>query len=220
VTSRRRLGWLGPAIAVTGLAVGAIAVWYWRSAQPVPGESIDRIACSSAGERAVFEIRHELGGERAFVELRRGDDLVWQALIPPYAGGRGRPALACGPTAVTVRVERSGRAEVFGFSTTTGDKIGGYRLAPEHEPNHVEPNGPITLTDHVRSYEIVGGPGWHQLIAVDLASGEGLWKTDLGPDPVSDGGVDRARVWLKQGARERSFTPESGRESPVTKSDK
>jgi hypothetical protein len=223
----RRLGWIGPAIVIVGLAIGGVAVWYWREVQPVPGEEIDRIPCAELGGDGggTFIVRSEQGGDRSFLEEHAGspfsgDHVVWQALIPHYAGSRGRPAIACSHGTVTVRVERSGRAEVFGFATSDGEKIGGYRLATEHEPIHVEPTGPITLTDHVRSYEIVGGPGWHQLIAVDLASGQGLWKVDLGPEPVGDGGVAEHAVWIRQGSRERAFSPQTGRESPVTRSDK
>ena len=212
----KRLGWLGPAIVIFGLAIGGLAVWYWRHVQPVPGGEIDRIACGDG----TLVLRAEQGGERSFVEMHRGDELAWQALIPHYAGSHGRPAAACSRTTITVRIERGGRAEVFGFEIGSGEKIGGYRLASEREPIHVEPQGPITLTDHQRSYEVVGGAGWHQLIAVDLATGQGLWKVDLGAEPVTDGGVDARGVWLRQGARERTFTPESGRESPVTQTDK
>ena len=212
----RRLGWLGPAIVIVGLAVALAAVWYWRHAEPVPGDTIDEIDC--AGGKLV--VRGEQGGDRSFVELHAGGELKWQALIPHYAGTRGRPAVACGSEVITVRVERSGRAEVFGFAVGNGQKAGGYRLATEREPIQVEPTGPITLTDHRRSYEIVGGAGWHQLIAVDLTSGTGLWKAELGPEPVTEGGVSEGRVWIRQGARERTFDPETGRESPVTQSDK
>jgi hypothetical protein len=211
----RRLGWIGPAIVLVGIA-GAIAMtWFWRASEPVPGDTIDELDC--AGGKLV--VRAERGGDRAFVEMHAGNELKWQGLIPHYPGSRGRPAVACGSDVVTVRVERGGRAEVFGFAVASGQKAGGYRLATEHEPIHVEPTGPITLTDHRRSYEIVGGAGWHQLIAVDLSSGEGVWKADLGPDPVTDGGLHDARVWIRQGARERTFDPETGRESPVTRSD-
>jgi hypothetical protein len=189
-----------------GLAIGGLAVWYWLHARPEPGDEIDRLDCGGA----TLVVRSERGGERAFVEFVAGADTRWQALIPPYAGSHGRPAIACGQKTVTVRVERSGRAEVFGFALSTGDKIGGYRLAVEHEPIRVEPTGPITLTDHVRSYEIVGGPGWHQLIAVDLASGQGLWKVELGPEAVTGGGVRDGTVWIQQGTNERRLSPNSG----------
>jgi hypothetical protein len=204
--TRARLGWIGPAIVMIGLAIGVVAVWYWLHARPEPGDEIDRIDCDGA----TIVVRAERGGERAFVELVAGGETLWQALIPPYAGARGRPAIACGTLSATVRVQRSGRAEVFGFALRTGDKIGGYRLAVDHEPVQVEPRGPITMTDHARSYEIVGGAGWHQLIAVDLATGQGLWKVELGPEPVTDGAVRDGAVWIRQGVRERRLVPDSG----------
>ena len=219
-----RLGWIGPVIVIAGIAVAIVMLVYWRRATPVPGDEIARIGCPLPdGDTATVVIRAERGGERSFVEVHTpphgsatADRVLWQALIPHYAGTATRPAAACGAGTISVRVERSGRAEVFGLELSSGAKLGGYRIATEHEPIRTEPTGPITLTDHVRSYEIVGGAGWHQLVAVDLASGEGLWKVDLGPDPVSDGGVAQGQVWIRQGVRERSFAAESGRESPVT----
>jgi hypothetical protein len=208
-----KLGWLGPAIVIVGAATAGVAVWYWRSVQPIAGDEIDKVPC---GAQTII-VRSELGGERSFIELRgAGDQIVWQALIPHYAGHFGRPAVACGETAATVRIERSGRAEVFGFLLQDGEKIGGFRLATEHEPIATQPTGPITLTDRVRSYEFVGGAGWHEVIAVDLPSGKGVWKVELGPDPVTDAAIEGARLRIQQGAKVRFLDSASGRDETVT----
>ena len=206
-----RMRWLGPGLFGGGAVIAAIGIWYFVHARPVPGAEIDSMRCSGA----TLVVRSEQGGDRSFIELRADGEVKWQALIPHYAGGRGRPAVACGDRTLTVRVERGGRAEVFGFDLRTGDKAGGFRLAPEHEPNHVEPTGPITLTDHVYAYEIVGGAGWHQIIKVDLASGEARWKHDLGPDPVTGGGVSvDGSPWVQQGGRKRDLASFDGSELP------
>src|SRR5580765_63769 len=129
----RRLGWLGPGIVIFGAAVAALGIWYFLHARPKAGELIDAIPLDG-GDTLI--VRAEANaGERSFVELHHGDDLVWQALIPHYAGARGRPGVAWSPIAITVRVERGGRAEVFGLMRHNAAKIGGdLRLAPEHEP--------------------------------------------------------------------------------------
>jgi hypothetical protein len=203
-----RLGWIAPAMLIAGVGVAGVAIWYWKTVQPVPGDEIDKVPCSGA----TMIVRSEIGGNRSFVELRGGgDQVIWQAFIPHYAGRFGRSAIACGETAATVRIQRSGRAEVFGFLLQNGDKIGGFRLAAEHEPLTLEPTGPITLTDHVRSYEFVGGTGWHQVIAVDLPTGKALWKVDLGPDAVSDATIEGNRLHVRQGARERFLDVLTGR---------
>jgi hypothetical protein len=131
-------------------------------------------------------------------------------MVPRYAGAKGRPAIAWGPTAMTIRVERSGRAEVFALAMRDSMKLGGFRLAPEHEPITTQATGPITLTDHVRSYEIVGGADWHQLIAVDLRTGNALWKDQLGKAPITDGAVEGGELWLQQGDKKRRFNVFSG----------
>ena len=45
---------------------------------------------------------------------------------------------------------------------------------PSTSRSRPQPQGPITLTDHVARYEIVGGADWHQLVAIDLATGKGV----------------------------------------------
>ena len=201
-----RLGWIGPAIFVIGVATAGVGVWYWRHAMPKAGGELDRIDC----EGATFVIRAEQGSDRSFLELHEGDELKWQALIPHYVGSPGRPALACSKQIVTVRIARGGRAEVFALAIGNGEKIGGYRMATDREPITTEASGPISLTDHVRSYEIVGGTGWHQLYAVDLATGEGAWKVDLGPEPVTGGAVEGKLVRIDQGNVSRFFRTADG----------
>ncbi len=215
--ARRKNGWLGITIVVVGIVVALAGTWYWRHVQPKAGDVIDTIAL---GEDRTLVVRAEDGGERSFLELTKGSELVWQALIPHYAGSRGRPAIAWGPHFVTVRVERDGKAEVWALSLDDSAKIGQYHLASEHQPIHTQPTGPITLTDHVRSYEIVGGADWHELFGVELASGKGVWQADLGPAPIDAGGVDGTTVWIRQGERERQFDGATGREEAVTHASK
>jgi hypothetical protein len=139
------------------------------------------------------------------VELRDGDVVTWQALVPHYAGHPGAPGIAWSATAVSVRVVRDGYAELFALAMHNASKLGGMRLAPEHGPITDDPASPVTLTDHVRSYEIVSGPNWHQLVAIDLGSGRALWSRELGAAPVRAGGVTQDLVWLDQGAGREFF---------------
>ena len=100
---------------------------------------------------------------------------------------------------------------MFAFLLTSAEKVGALRLAPEHEPITTQTKGPITLTDHVRSYELTGGAGWNQLVAVGLDTGKGVWKVDLGPEPVTDGGVDGSTLWLVQGGKRLTLEAATGR---------
>jgi hypothetical protein len=209
--ARTRLGWLGPAIVGIGAAVGALGVWYMVHARPSAGAVIDRIAVD---DRHALVVRAEAGGERAFVELREGDAVVWQALVPRYAGRPGAPGIAWSPTAVSVRVIRDGHAELFALSMHDASKLGGMRLAPEHGPIAEHADGPVTLTDHIRSYEVVSGPDWHQLVAIDLASGHALWARELGPAPVRTGGVADGQVWIDQGAGPHAYAALTGSDGP------
>jgi hypothetical protein len=213
--ARTRLGWLGPGIAGLGAAVGALGVWYMVHARPIAGAEIDRVAID---DRRALVVRSEVGagGDRAFIELRDGDAVVWQALVPRYGGRPGAPGIAWSPTAVSVRVIRDGHAELFALAMHDASKLGGMRLAPDHGPIAAA-DGPVTLTDHVRSYEVVSGPDWHQLVAIDLASGKALWARELGPAPVRAGGVagdgPAERVWIDQGAGPHAFMALSGKDA-------
>jgi hypothetical protein len=203
------LGWLGPVIVVAGAAVAAVGVWYVVTAKPVAGAVIDTIDIDGASS---IVVRGQDGGDHNFVEMRDGDAVRWQAFVPHYAGRPGAPGIAWSPTAVSIRIVRNGRAEVFAVASADGSKLGGLGLAPDHGPMVVQTSGPVTLTDHVRSYELVEGPDWHQLVTIDLASGKGLWKVELGARPVTDGGIAGSDVWISQGARRRSFDGATGTE--------
>ena len=113
--------------------------------------------------------------------------------------------IAFSETVVSIRIVRNQRAEIFAISMRDASKLGGLRLAPEHGPIDPAAKGPVSLTDHQRSYEIVSGPDWHQLVAIDLPSGQALWKTELGAAPITSGGVEAGNVWLMQGDQRRVF---------------
>ena len=200
--------YIGIIVVAAGAAIAAGMIWFMIHVRPEPGAVLDRITVAPNTE---IVVRAEQGTtERDFLELHENGKLKWQALIPKYAGSPGRPAIAYSPTAITVRVSRDGHAEVFAFATNSAEKIGGYRIAAVHEPVTTHPDGPITLTDHVRAYEIAAGPGWHQIAAIDLASGKGQWKRELGPALITDGGVDASGVWLVQDGKRRLFDPATG----------
>jgi len=206
---RRRLGWLGPAIVIAGVAIAGVGTWYMAAARPRVGAVIDTIRID---DRSSLVVRAEQGGDRNFVELHDGDRLVWQALVPPYAGRPGAPGIAWNQTAISVRVLRNQRAEVFALARRDAAKLGSFGLAPGQGPAVIATRGPVTLTDHARSYELVGGAGWHQLVAFDLSTGEALWKQDLGPAEIEDGGLEGGAVWLRQGAGRRAFRVIDGAE--------
>jgi outer membrane protein assembly factor BamB len=199
--------YLGPILFFTGAAIAAWMIWFVVHSRPKAGAVIDTIAVDKGVELVV---RAEDGGNRSFLELHENGHVKWQALIPHYAGAPGRPAIAWGPVAVTVRVERDGHAEVFAFSMRDAEKIGGYRVAAEHEPITTQPEGPITMSDHIRAYELAGGAGWHQLTAIDLATGKGVWKRELGPAPITDGGVDQAALWYVQDGKRKLLDAATG----------
>ena len=206
-----RLGWLGPAIVIVGVIVAALGVWYMVHARPKVGAVIDTIPIENGRSLVVLD---EAGGDRNFVELREGDKLLWQAIVPPYGGRPGAPGIAWNHVAVSVRVIRGERAEVFAISMTNGSKLGGFGLAPDHGPVIKQTRGPVTLTDHVNDYEIVSGPGWSQLVAADLSSGEPRWKQELGESAITEGGVAQGVVWIRQDGTMRRFRASDGLPQP------
>ncbi len=194
--ARQRLGWLGPVIVLVGVAVAAVGVWYMVHAKPSAGLVIDEIPTADH-ERLV--VRAEAGGDRAFVERHGADDsVIWQAIVPPYAGAAGRRAIAWNDIAVSVRVVRDHHAEIFAIAYKDGSKLGGMRLAPQHGDIDLTDTGPVTLSDGARTYEIVAGKDWHQLVGIDLRTGHALWYQELGPSPVTSAGVEGGLVWVIQ----------------------
>lgn len=204
----RRLGWLGPAIVALGAAVAAVGVWYMVRSKPQPGAVIDEIALDGS---AKLVVRAEQGGSRSFVELHTGGELTWQALVPPYAGRKGVPAVAWNDRVISVRVIREGKAEIFALARRDAAKVGGLNLAPDVIALRDAP-GPITVHDGVRSYELVSGDGWQRLLGVDLGLGKVIWKRDLSPAAVEGAGLDAGAVWIQQGGKKRWFGVFDGKE--------
>jgi len=211
-TKRSRLGWLGPAIALLGIAVGGLAVWFMISAKPTPGVIVDTIVID---DTAKFVVKTVAGDpEKNFVELHANNEVRWQALVPKYAGAPGRRGIAWNKGAAIVRVIRNNRAEVFALSMVNAKKLGGFRLAPNHG-EIVADDGPIIVDDHIRAYQIVRGPDWIQLVGIDIDTGKGLWRAELGTTPVTEAGVRGGEVWVKQGALERKFHVFNGLETTI-----
>jgi hypothetical protein len=205
----RRLGWLGPAVVLVGIAIAAVGVWFVVRSKPSPGEVIDTF---DIDPRTSIVIRAERSGTRAFVEQYVDKRLAWQALIPPYAGRKGKPAVAWSRGALSVRVIRDRRAEIFALAMNDASKLGGIHLAAEHGPIEPDAPGPLTLTDHVRSYEILSGSDWHQLATIDLGLGKVVWKRELGPTPIDAAGLDGGLIWIQQAGVNRRFRVFTGAE--------
>lgn len=190
-----------------GAAIAALAVWFMVVSKPKAGPIIDTLRVDP---ETTIVVRQEDGGDRNFVELRRGRDVKWQAMVPPYAGRPGAPGIAWNDVAVSVRVIRSGRAEIFALGLQNGSKLGGFELSPDVGVPIMQREGPVTLTDHERSYEIVAGSNGWRLVAFDLTSGRGLWKQDLDASPVTAGGVAQGAVWLEQRGVRKRYDPRTG----------
>jgi hypothetical protein len=205
--TRRRLGWLGPVIVLVGIVVACLGGWFLVAKRPEPGPVLEKIVID---EQHAFVVRAEVDSDRNFIELHEGDQLVWRAMVPPYAGRPGAPGIAWGQGAITVRVIREGRAEIFGLAMQNASKLGGFKLAPGKGPVVKQTSGPVTLTDHERSYEFVSGEGWHEIVAIDLASGQAQWRQDLGGEPVQAAGIADGLIWIQQPGGRRTFRLSDG----------
>ena len=58
---------------------------------------------------------------------------------------------------------------------------------------------PLTLHDGAHSYELVEGPGWHQVIAIDLPTGKARWKLELGKEPITHVAIANGALEITQG---------------------
>lgn len=206
----KRLGWLGPAIVIAGALVAIAGLFVMLRGRPEVGPVLDTL---HVDDQRSLVIRAEDGGERNFVELVEGGEVRWRAIVPPYAGRPGAPGIAWGQGAVTVRVIRDDRAEIFALAQVNATKIGSFKLAPGKGPVKKQTSGPVTLTDHERSYELVVGDGWAEVVAIDLGKGEALWKQDLGAIEIEDAGLEGETLWIQaRGGARRSFGVRDGAE--------
>ena len=126
--ARSRLGLLGPIIVIAGLVIGALGIWFMISNRPTTGAVIEEIPLD---DKAKLVVLAEASGDRAFVELRVGDEVKWQALVPRYAGRRGVSGIAWSEKVVSVRVVRDHKAEVFAIAMENASKLGGIHLAAD-----------------------------------------------------------------------------------------
>ncbi len=207
---KTRLGWLGPAIVLVGMALAGLMTWFMVASKPSAGAVIDTIAIDRAQS---IVVRADDGSDNNFIELRAGEKVLWQSFVPRYAGRPGAPGIAWNETAISIRVLRSDRAEVFAIARANGSKLGGFKLAPGKGAAIMQTSGPVTLTDHVRSFEVVSGVGWAQLVAFELGTGEPRWKQDLDGTLIEAGGVEGEFVWIRQAGRTRRFRAVDGSET-------
>lgn len=207
--ARRRLGLLGPIIVLVGAAVAAVGVYLMISNKPKPGAVIETVVIDP---KTKIVLRAEDGGDRNFVELYDAEELKWQAMVPPYGGRPDATGIAWSDVAISVRVIRGQKAELFILAAHNADKIGGIHLGGDHGPIKVPSTGPVTLTDHIRTYEIVAGPDWNTMTGIDLRNGRKLWITELGKEPVTAGAVTGGLIWLEQGGTKRYFRVFTGKE--------
>jgi len=209
VQRRIRLGWLGPLIVVAGMVVAGLGLWVMLKNKPTPGAVIDEVELA---DKAKVVVRAEDNGTRSFIELHVDGAMKWQALVPPYAGRRGVPGISWSDKVLMVRVIRDRRAEVFALAMHDSTKLGGIHLAPDKGPVARDVPGPLTLTDHIRSYELVSGDGWARIVAIGINLGKIVWTRDLPTTPIESAGLEAGFVWLQQGGEKRWFNVFSGKE--------
>ena len=208
MAKRVRLGWLGPVIVLVGVAAALAGLYLVLKNKPNAGAVIETVVIDPD---AKIVVRAEDGGDRAFVELHVRDELKWQAMVPHYGGRPDATGIAWSDTAVSVRVVRDHKAEVFALAIRDASKLGGIKLGGG-KPIKPNATGPVTLTDNLRSYEVIAGEGWNELTAIDLRLGTKLWTNSLGPAPITAGGVKGGLVWIEQGGTKRYFKVFTGRE--------
>jgi hypothetical protein len=197
VRPRRASGrWLAPTLLAIAVAIGGTGVWYALHSRPTPGAYYEVFALDA---NTAVALRHEVGSERSFVELvELGRGVHWQALIPPYAGRPGAPGLAASTTAITVRVRRAGKDELWALSTNDAEKLGQVELRPGADAPHATPPAVVTVGDRTQSFELVGDASHTTAVtAIELASGKAQWRVDLGPDPIAYGWLDEHTLWIR-----------------------
>jgi hypothetical protein len=207
-------GTIGPILVAVGVAAGITAGVWMSQARPRAGALIDLVAID--GEWAIA-VRQEQGGPRSFVELvssSRGKQ--WGAYLPPYAGTASAPGVAISELAISVRVNRDGRAQAWMLSSASASKLGSVTLSGERpavKSGYSLP-GLTTLYRDGRSFEIIGELGehpWAELIALDLNVGRILWRTPLPSSQLVGGQIHGDVVAIQLPDRSLTFDAATGR---------
>ncbi len=205
---RPRFGLLGPMLVVVGLLAGGFGIWFMLHVRPVPGKFIDGFALD---DDSYIAIRAQPGTDRNFIEVTRQNKQLWQAMIPHYAGRVGAPAIGVSPTAMTVRIARRGRSEVFGLSLTDARKMGALLLGKDRKPTATSHCGEIiTLTADGRAFELLSSQDDNVIASVDVSTGAAGWQAPLGKAPITDAGVANGIVWVNQGTTSTAFHAADG----------
>ncbi|HEY4179837.1 MAG TPA: PQQ-binding-like beta-propeller repeat protein [Kofleriaceae bacterium] len=207
--ARIRLGWLGPAIVIAGLAIGAVGIWIVIKNKPHVGAVIERIDIGKGQELA---IRKEDGGDRNFLEMYEKGQLKWESMIPTYAGDATHRAITWGEIAIATRVIRGGKAEIFALSRADGTKLGGVNLGVDH--GAIKPGfaGQFSVTDGKRCYEIVAGDTWNQVMTIDMQTGKALWKRDFPAPAATSVRVEGGNLVIEHAGKSRWFNVFTGKE--------
>jgi hypothetical protein len=191
--------WLAPLLLGLGVAIGSLGVWYAVHARPTAGDYYEVFALDA---RTAVALRREVGSDRSFVELvELGRGVRWQALIPPYAGRPDAPGIAASQVAITVRVRRDGKDELWALSTEDADKLGQVELRSGDARAGARAPGVVTVADHVQSFELVGDATHATAVtAILLAEGRAQWRVDLGADGVANAWLDGRALWIRTAA--------------------
>lgn len=195
-------------LVIVGLLGGGFGIWYTVHVRPVPGRFIDGFALD---DESYIAIREQPGTDRNFIEVTRQNQQLWQAMIPHYAGRVGAPAIGVSPTAMTVRIARRGRSEVFGLSLTDARKMGALLLGKDRKPTASSHCGEIiTLTADGHAFELLSTEQDNAIASVDVSTGAAGWQAPLGKSPITDAGVTNGVVWIIQGATITAFRAADG----------
>ncbi len=191
--------WLAPTLLAIGLAVGGLGVWVMVSSRVHAGAYFEVLATD--GPYAVA-LRHHDDSPRAFLELIEiGHGVRWQAMVPPYAGTPTAPGLAASPTAITVRIRRDGRDELWAMSTRDAEKLGQPGLVPGAPAPGVQPPAVVTVADSVQSFEFAGAVDHEtSVVGIELAVGAPKWRIELGKVSVRGAWLDAKTLWIDTGA--------------------
>ncbi len=210
---RARLGLLGPLLVVVGLLAGTFGIWFMLHVRPVAGRFIDGFALD---DDSYIAIREQAGTDRNFIEVTRQNKQLWQAMIPHYAGRVGAPAIGVSSAAITVRIARRGRSEVFGLSLTDARKMGALLLGKDRKPTATSHCGEIiTLTDDGMAFELLSTEDDNAIAAVFVSTGGAGWQAPLGKALVTDAGVALGVVWVKQGTTITAFHAADGTKAEI-----
>lgn len=154
-------------------ALGGGAIYFLSTDRPKAGEVLALHGLDGDGAVVVRSASHE----RKFIELVNGSgEVLWQALVPGYAGTDDNVAIGIAERVLTVRTFGAGGEALTAFADRKNGKVGKILMGPSAAD---APGRRLTLGRRAMEFYRGDDRIW-RVLGLDLETGDSKWEQELG----------------------------------------